>query len=84
MKKLFDKSDLVPDSERKDMLVYNNETLMKKYPVLKQLSEPVAGDFLSYEALEDIFLNHNIDVSILSGDFYSTQDAVPYGIIDRR
>ena len=57
---------------------------MEKYPVLKQLSEPITGDCLSFEALEDIFLNHNVDLAVQSGDFYSTQDSVPYGIIDRR
>ena len=64
LRKLFDKSDLVPDSERKDVIVYNNEVLMKHFPVLRQLSEPIVGNTLSFEALEDIFLNEGIDLAV--------------------
>ena len=75
IKLIFDKSDLIPDSVRRQtMHIWNNEMLMTEYPALRQLSEPIAsGDsVLSHAALVDLLLNHQIDVGLQYGDFYST------------
>ena len=38
---------------------------------------------LNQHDLKDILLSQDIDVGLFYGDFYSTQDNYPFGVVDR-
>ena len=73
VKKLFDKSDLQPDSERcKDMIIYNNVTFIQaNCPELLKLSGAK-----TYEDL--LSISKHVVLAVSYGDFYSTNDNYPY------
>ena len=78
LRNIFDKSDLTSDSFRKsDMHIFNNETLMQRHPHLQALKHDISQD-----QLKSVLLS-GVQVCVLYGDFYSTQENVPFGIADR-
>ena len=56
------------------MYIYNNEGLMKEFPVLQSLIENQHPNkpLKSQTDLIDLFVNHGVDIALLYGDFYST------------
>ena len=51
---------------------------MEQYPALKFLKQEI-----SQGQLKEILQEYGISVGLLYGDFYSTQDNVPFGVVDR-